>query len=166
MARTESFDDLVQAIQSSFLKVNKISQEQHTELLEQYFDSDNKPICIKMNYPARAETGEITYTEVEIPKLCLVPISSLKLEEITVGFKVKLSGKVRIKSAFNNPSQAETLKHREKRKDKDKEYLGYIPHASRRDDDSGYADIHLKFKSEDAPEGVMRIRDSLVRIMP
>lgn len=166
MARTESFDDLVQAIQNSFLKVNKLSQEQHTELLEQYFDSENKPICITMNYPARSETGEITYTEVEIPKLCLVPISSLSLKEITVGFKVKLAGKVRIKSTLSSALKSEESKHGERKKGRDKEYLGYVPHAHRRDDDAGYADIHLKFKSEGAPEGVMRIRDSLVRIMP
>ncbi|MDE6635424.1 MAG: DUF2589 domain-containing protein, partial [Lachnospiraceae bacterium] len=98
MAKAESFDTLLQAIQSSFMKVNQLSSRQHVELLENYFDGDNKPICIKMQYPARGEDGEMTFTEVDIPKLCNVPISSFKLQEVTVDFKVKLTGKVSLKS--------------------------------------------------------------------
>ena len=46
-------------------------------------------------------------------------------------------------------------------------YLGYIPggFGSRSDNGSGYANIRLKFTSEQPPEGVMRISDELTKIM-
>lgn len=165
MAKAESFDTLLQAIQSSFMKVNQLSSRQHVELLENYFDGDNKPICIKMQYPARGEDGEMTFTEVDIPKLCIVPISSLKLQEVTVDFKVKLTGKVSLKSICDDVGEESSARRGRKKKSMEEEYVGYIPHASKREN-VGFADIHLKFKSEEPPEGIMRIRDSMIRVMP
>ena len=165
MAKTESFDDLLQAIQSSFMKVNQLSQQQHTGLLEQYFDCENKPVCVKMQYPARGENGELTFTEVEIPKICMVPIASLNLKEITVDFKVKLAGKVSLKSRSRSDVPGDTSSVKSRKKPSKDEYIGYVPHASKREK-NGFADIHLKFESGEPPEGVMRIRDSMIRVMP
>lgn len=165
MARTESFDDLLQAIQGSFMKVNQLSQQQHIGLLEQYFDSENKPVCVEMKYPARGENGELTFTEVEIPKICMVPISSLNLKEITVDFKVKLAGKVRLKSGSWSDIPEDTSSVKSRRKPPKDEFVGYVPHASKREK-NGFANIHLKLESEEPPEGVMRIRDSMIRVMP
>lgn len=168
MAKTESFDDLLQAIQSSFMKVNQLSQQQHSGLLEQYFDSENKPVCIKMQYPARGEDGQLVFTEAEIPKICMVPITSLKLKEITVDFKVKLAGKVSLKSRSQSDMDMfyeDTSSVKSRRRPSKDEYIGYVPHASKREK-NGFADIHLKFESGEPPEGVMRIRDSMIRIMP
>lgn len=168
MAKTENFDTLLQAIQSSFMKVNQLSREQHVELLGQYFDSENKPICFKMQFPTRGENGEVVYSDVEIPKICIVPVTSLKLQEVTVDFKVKLTGKVSLKHMESEEAMAGLgdLKGIKKKKGSAGEgYVGYIPHASKREN-TGFADIHLKFKADEPPEGIMRIRDSMVRIMP
>lgn len=165
MAKTENFDTLLQAIQSSFMKVNQLSREQHVELLEQYFDSENKPVYINMQFPTRSENGELVYSNVEIPKICVVPVTSLKLQEVSVDFKVKLSGKISLKHIAQEEG-AEEGKRAKKRKDSAGEgYVGYIPHASKREN-TGFADIHLKFKADEAPEGIMRIRDSMIRVMP
>lgn len=165
MAKTENFDTLLQAIQSSFMKVNQLSQQQHSEVLEQFFDSENKPISIKMQYPARGENGELLYHEVEVPKLCVVPISSLKLQEVSVDFKVKLAGKISLKSNRSDLREDGGGSKR-KRNSLEESYVGYIPHATKRNENSGFADIHLKFKADQPPEGIMRIRDSLIRVMP
>ena len=42
---------------------------------------------------------------------------------------------------------------------------GFIPEYSRSKSGS-YADISLKFRAEEAPEGLMRIRDELIKILP
>ena len=165
MAKTENFDTLLQAIQSSFMKVNQLSQQQHSELLEQFFDSENKPISIKMQYPARGENGELLFNEVEIPKLCVVPISSLKLQEVSVDFKVKLAGKVSLKSGRADLKE-DADGNKRKKGSLEESYVGYIPHAAKRGENTGFADIHLKFKADEPPEGIMRIRDSFIRVMP
>lgn len=168
MAKTENFDTLLQAIQSSFMKVNQLSREQHVELLGQYFDSDNKPVCINMKFPTRSENGELVYSDVAIPKICVVPVTSLKLQEVSVDFKVKLAGKISLKHMGPEETTAgsDVLKNGKKKRDSTKEgYIGYIPHASKREH-TGFADIHLKFKADEPPEGIMRIRDSMVRVMP
>lgn len=165
MAKSESFDTLLQAIQSSFIKVNQLSRQQHVELLENYFDVDNKPICIKMQYPARGEDGKMTFTEVEIPKFCIVPISSLKLQEVSVDFKVKLTGKVSLKALCNDGEGETAARSGVKKSSMDEGYVGYIPHVSKREN-VGFADIHLKFKSDEPPEGILRIRNSMIRVMP
>ena len=168
MAKTENFDTLLQAIQNSFMKVNQLSRDQHVELLGQYFDSDNKPICINMKFPTRGENGELVYSDVEIPKICIVPVTSLKLQEVTVDFKVKLAGKVSLKHMGPEETIAglDDARNSKKKKVSTREgYVGYITHASKREN-TGFADIHLKFKADEAPEGIMRIRDSMIRIMP
>ena len=113
MAKEASFDNLIQAIQQAFIRVNDMSEEQ---------------------------------------QLCLVPISSLKLDEIEVDFKVQIYGKVSLTEAEQTEGKAET-------------FLGYVPHGGKfRNREESYANIKLKFVSQDPPEGLMRIRDQFVKV--
>lgn len=99
MAKQENFNALISSIQEAFLQVNKLSEMQHLDMLKNYFDEKGNPICMDINYPYFGESGVLSYRTVSIPKFCLVPISSLKLSEVLVDFKVKLYGKVQLKEA-------------------------------------------------------------------
>ena len=94
MVKEAGFDALVAAIQEAFISVNKMSENQHLEMLKAYFDEQGSPRSIDMYYPCFDEAGQASSRLVKIPMICLVPISSLKLDEIAVNFKVKLYGKV------------------------------------------------------------------------
>lgn len=168
MAKRENFNDLVCSIQDAFLQVNEMSEMQHIEMLRNYFDEENNPICIEINYPFIEQDGRVTYHAMSVPKLCLVPISSLKLSEVMVDFKVKLYGKISLKEAENvNTEEKNLLQATSKKQEKEQSYLGYVSggFGMRKDNDDNYAHIILKFTSEEAPEGLMRISDEMIKVM-
>lgn len=172
MAKRENFNDLISSIQEAFLQVNKMSELQHLDMIKNYFDENNNPICIDINYPYFDEKGLVSYHKVSIPKLCLVPMSSLKLSEVSVDFKVKLYGKIHLKESGDaenktNNSENKLLKSSASKMTNEKSYLGYIPggFGIRKDNDDSYAVINLKFESQEPPEGLMRINDEMIKIM-
>lgn len=167
MAKRENFNDLISSIQEAFLQVNKLSEMQHLDMLKNYFYEKNNPVCININYPYLSESGNIAYHSVSVPKLCLVPISSLKLNEVLVDFKVKLYGKIQLKDYSENQQRTTNLKSVHDNSLIEKSYLGYIPggFGIRNDNSDSYANISLKFTAEQPPEGLMRISDEMLKIM-
>lgn len=162
-----SFDDLVQAIQQAFIKVNDMSERQHISMIQEYFNADGSPKTFDIQYPYFNEVGEAAYRKVSIPQLCLIPITSLKLDEIKVDFKVQLYGKVNLRQQNNllRSNKDSEGENKDENKDENNTFLGYIPHGIRRaDGEDSFADIKLKFVSQDPPEGLMRIRDQFIKI--
>lgn len=167
MAKTESFRDLIGSIQEAFLAVNELSEQQHLEMLGKYFDEEDKPKTMQVKYPTFGENGEIAYKEIDIPLLCLVPISSLKIKEVDINFKVKLSGKVKLDQCGTQKNffdKTDGLMCAGAPSDSD-EGLGFVPEY-RMSKNGSYADISLKFRAEEAPEGLLRVRDELIKILP
>ncbi len=164
MAKEASFDSLIRAIQQAFIEVNDMSEEQHIAKLHEYFEEDGTPKTFEMQYPYYDENGVPAYRMVSVPQLCLIPITSLKLDEIEVDFKVQIYGKVSLSQhddTANSNGDAASLK----RGGKDNTVLGYIPNGGIfRNKDESYANIRLKFVSQEPPEGLMRIRDQFVRV--
>lgn len=74
-----------------------MAEHQHLESLQDFLDEDGSPKSIQIKYPYFSENGNVDYRYVDIPALCLVPISTLKLNEVSVDFKVKLSAEVSLK---------------------------------------------------------------------
>lgn len=166
MEKEASFDNLIQAIQQAFIRVNDMSEEQHVTKLKEYFNEDGTPKTFDMQYPYFNEDGIPSYRMVSIPQICLVPISSLKLEKVEVDFKVQLYGKV----SLTKKDEVEEDSHFAdgtllKKGAKDNTFLGYVPHGSVfRNKEENYASIKLKFVSQEPPEGLMRIRDQFVKV--
>ncbi|MGN0406840.1 MAG: DUF2589 domain-containing protein [Bacteroides sp.] len=169
MAKEASFNALVAAIQNAFLSVNQMAENQHLDMLSAYFEHDGTPVCIDIKCPFFNDKGETEYKNVSIPKLCLIPMSSLCLDEINVDFKVKLYGKVSLEQQAYAGDKTENLqmdKLTEHRKGGEKEtFIGYIPNGRiRKGSDDSYASISLKFVSQEPPEGLMRIRDEFIKV--
>lgn len=169
MAKVESFDGLISSIQEAFLSVNRMAENQHIESLEEFLDDDGSPKTVRVKYPFFNDDGDVDYRFVDIPALCLVPISTLKLSEVSVDFKVKLSAEISLKRdeeeiQEEQPSQnaAPVRRMRLKRR---ANRMGFIPGFKQKQDD-GYANITLKFTAEEAPEGMLRIRDEMIKILP
>lgn len=162
MAKVEKFEDLIGSIQQAFISVNNMAEQQHIESLQSYFDTDGKPRCLTMQMPYFDDYGVPQYREMEVPLISIVPVNSLKLSEINVDFKVRLSANVKLSHskplknfmAANNANNADT-----------DGVLGFIPEYKKRDNES-YANIILKFTSDEPPEGVMKIRDEMIKILP
>lgn len=155
--KQQNFDELVAAIQKSFLQCSRLAERQHIEMLSGFFDSENKPVSIPLSMPQFDDSGNITYKDVSIPKLCLVPISSLKLDGIKVDFKVKLTGEVVLKEKVGENAENGTDK-------RGRSYLGYLPGGGFKRNPEDFANITLQFTSQDPPEGILRIQDELIRL--
>ena len=170
MAKVESFDGLISSIQEAFLSVNRMAENQHIESLEEFLDDDGSPKTVRVKYPFFNDNGDVDYRFVDIPALCIIHISTLKLSEVSVDFKVKLSAEISLKRdeeedvQEGQPSQnaAPVRRMRLKRR---ANRMGFIPGFRQKQDDS-YANITLKFTAEEAPEGMLRIRDEMIKILP
>lgn len=160
MVKQQNFDELVAAIQRSFLQCNRLAERQHIEMLSGFFDSENKPVSISFRMPQFDDEGNVTYKDVSIPKLCLVPISSLKLDGIKVDFKVRLAGAVSLKEDKENMGEV----MEEKPDEQGCSFLGYLPGGGLKRNPDDFAKITLQFTSQDPPEGIMRIQDELIRV--
>jgi len=153
--KQQNFDELVAAIQKSFLQCSRLAERQHIEMLSGFFDSENKPVSISLSMPQFDDDGKITYKDVSIPKLCLVPISSLKLDGIKVDFKVRLTGEVPLEEKAGENTGADK---------KEGSFLGYLPGGGLKRNPEDFANITLQFSSQDPPEGILRIQDELIRV--
>ena len=149
MGKMAAFDELVKSIQQAFIDVNDMSETQHLMKLQEYFEPDGTPKVFDLQYPYFDQEGVPSYKIVSVPQICLVPITSLKLDDVEVDFKVRLCGEVNL----------------HKQNDEDSEMiLGYIPHGKLRNNEDSYASIKIKFTSQDPPEGLLRIRDQFVKV--
>lgn len=155
--KQQNFDELVAAIQKSFLQCSRLAERQHIEMLSGFFDSENKPVNIPLSMPQFDDGGNITYKDVSIPKLCLVPISSLKLDGIKVDFKVRLTGEVSLEEKAGEKAEQDMDK-------KGRSFVGYLPGGGLKRNSEDFASITLQFTSQDPPEGIMRIQDELIRV--
>ena len=109
MAKIESFDGLISSIQEAFLSVNRLAENQHLEALHEFMEEDGSPKTIRIKYPYFNEDGDVEYRFVEVPELCLVPVSTLKLSEVSVDFKVKLAAEISLKKDDDDEEQVAAL---------------------------------------------------------
>lgn len=165
MKREASFDDLVQAIQEAFIKVNNMSEAQHLQKISDYFNTDSTPKTFKIAYPVFNEEGKAESRLIDIPAICLLPMSSLKLDEVEVDFKVKLYGGIRLNAENGENSLPQPNMLKSVKKQENDTFIGYFPQGnSRRNKDENYANIRLKFVSDEPPEGLMRIQEQYTKI--
>lgn len=133
------------AIQNAFIKVNNLAYEQHLSLIDEYFDKNGNPYYITIKVPyeninnAFDKNSDLhTYNsrELNIPKISLVPINTLKFDEIEVDLKVRLVGKITLKELDSKNNDKEVNDNESKKRSllkksnvilSKEEYLGYIP---------------------------------------
>ena len=173
MAKVENFDGLISSIQEAFLSVNRMAEQQHLESLKEFLEDDGSPKTMKIKCPYFNDAGDVEYRNVDVPSLCLIPISTLKLSEVSVDFKVKLSSEVTLGDdepsppapAPDNTALSVPPAPRIRSGFGRRRRMGFIPGFRNRPDDS-YANITLKFNAEEPPEGMLRIRDEMIKILP
>lgn len=147
MAKKQYFENLLGAMQESILKAHSMIENQHLNAMKRYFDESQKPLTFDIQYPRiNPDTGELEYVLVQVPKIALVPMNSLKLKEMKLKFKVKLS-------SWDDG------------KSNDSGLLANILSSNKTDTDN-FVDVELLFESNDPPEAVMKINDQMVKILP
>ena len=150
---SNSLDNVFQGIYKSIVEAqNTIEQHYIGEIKEDYFDKDGKPYMIDVQLP-HGTGGEMK--EVNIPVITLVPHNGMAIKEVDIEMEVSLS-----------PGESEEIKKSDITKKKPSRIKRFISDLSRRNKGSKMAKIKVKFHGQDAPEGIARIKDSLVKIIP
>ena len=148
-----SLDNVFQGIYKSIVEAqNTIEQHYIGEIKEDYFDKDGKPYMIDVQLP-HGNGGELK--TINIPVITLVPHNGMAIKEVEVEMEVALSH-----------GESEEINKSDATKKKPSRIKRFITDLSRRNKGSKMAKIKVKFHGQDAPEGIARIKDSLVKIIP
>ena len=144
MADNHGFNELLEGIQEAIIKAQEHMEHQHLRQVEEYFDDDGEPIKVKMRLPHVSETGEITYQEVEVPKIALVPLNSLRMKRLLVKFAVQIGG---LDKSGDKPNMLKVGI-------KQKMFGG-----------GSKAEVEVEFEGSDPPEIVARINDQMDKLI-
>ena len=135
-----SLDDVFKSIYHSIVDAqNTVEQHYIGEIKEDYFNEEGHPLTTPVMLPI-GEGGSMK--TVQIPLITLVPHYGMSISEVSVDLKVALS-----------LQDEKTNKIRK-----------FITDLSGRNKEM--ANITVKFKGEQPPEGLARIKDSLIKIIP
>ena len=148
-----SLDNVFQGIYKSIVEAqNTIEQHYIGEIKEDYFDKDGKPYMIEVQLP-HGTGGEMR--TINIPLITLVPHNGMAIKEVEVEMEVALS-----------QGESEEINKSDATHKKPSKIKRFLTDLSRRNKGQEMAKIKVKFHGQDAPEGIARIKDSLVKIIP
>ena len=150
---SNSLENVFQGIYKSIVEAQN-TVEQHTvgEIKKDYFDKDGKPYMVAVQLPSGAN-GEMK--TVNIPVVTLVPHNGMAIKEVEIEMEVALS-----------EGELEEINDGDVTHKKPSRIKRFLTDLSRRNKGSKMAKIKVKFHGQDAPEGIARIKDSLVKIIP
>ncbi len=137
-----SLDSLVEAVYNSVtFAQRKVETEHLSRVMSTYFDEEGNPVTFKINLPGN--NGEIT--ETAVPLLTLAKNSHLSIKELEMELKVDLghfgdkenNDAKKLSAKMSGPRNAENL-----------------------------TTIKIVMKGTGAPEGLAKINDQLIKILP
>jgi hypothetical protein len=148
-----SLDSVFQGIYKSIVEAqNTIEQHYVGEVKEDYFDKNGKPYMIPVQLP-NGDNGELK--TINIPLITLVPHNGMSIKEVEIEMEVALS-----------QGESEEINKSKTTKKKPSKIHKFLTDLSRRTKGRDMAKIKVKFNGQDAPEGLARIKDSLIKIIP
>ena len=143
-----ALDDIFQSIYSSVVEAqNTIESHYLGEIVDDYFEKDGTPKVIVVKLPGQDGKPK----DVSIPAISLVPHQGILIDDVEVEMKVKLSGSEEEKDS-KGQKQGKLKK--------------IITDFSNREGGKELATIRVKFKGEQPPEGLARIKDNLIKLIP
>lgn len=157
--------NLISGLQSAVVQALQQIEMQHTRMLEKYFEIDPlkkhiTPKTVFVDIPARNKATSARET-LEIPLITLIPIRSLKIEEISMSFDAKITD-----------IDLEKINNQEHRPDVGKGYEEIVKNISpeiyiETKSKSFFSSatpisVSIKFKDNDPPEGVQRVLDHIL----
>ena len=141
-----TLDDTFKSIYHAIVNAQNTIEEHYVgEIRQDYFDKKGHPLTTPVMLPI-GEGGSMK--KVEIPLITLVPHGSMNIESVSIDMKVALSSGD--EKSINSKKTSKIRK--------------FITDLSGRNKEM--ANITVKFKGEQPPEGLARIKDNLIKIIP
>lgn len=147
--QTHSFEDLIEAIANAILHAQRVSEQQHLEMLDSFFDLDKatgqlRAKTVEVHVPA-LEHGNEDHDPIQVPLVSLVPLNSLKVSEITVEFEAQVAGM-----------------KRGRRRAADS-HIHFTLGGGGDLNKNNNVKVTVKVTGADAPEGVVRLNDRILK---
>jgi hypothetical protein len=147
-----NIEELVSGLLEAAMVAQSISERQHINAVNNYFNEDGTP---------QTQKFLINGKELNVPKYILADHSSIGLSELEIDFEARL--------VFGNEDASalkKSLLGLFKRKDYDKHNIrGIEVDSGKNSDGNGMAKIRVKFKSDEKPEMVSRLVDAYIQTM-
>ena len=140
-------DHLTKGLYDAVVQAQALAESQHIESLGKYLNEDGTPKCMRM---------VIDGHDVDVPLQTLATQSSIKIKELKMKLKVKLSNFGKRESRFGGGI------FRKKDAGAIEADLGSSILPGR----SNYADLEITFEGTDPPEGVVRLNNNLIKQIP
>ncbi|KEO80843.1 DUF2589 domain-containing protein [Tumebacillus flagellatus] len=160
MAEEFVFHDLLAAIKDSVIQANSAAQQSSLESILTWFEKDGSPKMTEILLPSMRPDAPVE--SIKIPLITLIPLSSTKIDRMTVEFNVQFADlitksddspfKQSSLGAAVEPSNQKDLTSNFARRGKDSE-----PNLAR---------IQIEIKGTEPPEALMRINDHLLKYLP
>lgn len=139
----DSLSALVEALQQSVNRAQEQMQAYQLRMLQEYFDEENRPLYVHLRLPRLSADGKgLEYLEVDVPRLSLVKMGTVCLDELEIDFPL------RIQEIVKDDGQLLV------------EFPGSIQNSEE------CAHVHVRFKSGEPPEAVMKLNDKFLSIIP
>lgn len=136
-----SLDELVESIYNSVVFAQrKVETEHLTRVMSTYFDPDGTPKHFKVKLPNHDGKDQ----EVSVPLLTLAPHSHLSISELEMSFKVDM----------NHFSEDEEINNNK------------ISAKISGGNGAKTAEVKIKLNNSDTPEGLAKINDHLMKLLP
>ena len=140
-------DHLTKGLYDAVVQAQALAENQHIEAIGKYINEDGTPKCMKM---------VIGGNEIDVPLQTLSTQSSIKIKELKMKLKVKLSNFGKRESRFSGGI------FRKKDAGAIEADLGSSILPGR----SNYADLEITFEGTDPPEGLVRLNNNLIKQIP
>jgi len=140
-------DHLTKGLYDAVVQAQALAENQHIEAIGKYMNEDGTPKCMKM---------VIGGNEIDVPLQTLSTQSSIKIKELKMKLKVKLSNFGKRESRFGGGI------FRKKDAGAIEADLGSSILPGR----SNYADLEITFEGTDPPEGLVRLNNNLIKQIP
>ena len=145
-------DELLGGLHDAVVSAQRLVEKQHIDMVDLYFDDETgQPLTMEMEIPSSHPDKKSEH--LSVPLFTMAPLSSIKIKELEMKFKVKLSEQLDTISELTKSMKSE---------DEDIRAGGISIDMNNINPDT-MAEIKVTFEGTNPPEGVMRINDQLVK---
>jgi len=134
---------LIEALQQAVDRAQEQLQSYQLRMLSEYFDGENQPLYVKLRLPRiPAGGGPLEHIEVEVPRISLVQMGTVTLDELEMDFPLRM----------------------QELSEDERQLLVDLPGSALSDE--GCARVKIRFKGGEPPEAVMKLNDTLLKVIP
>ena len=145
-------DHLIKGLSDAVVQAQSLAENQHIEALKKFFDKDGEPISMKVKIPDGTGGQQL----INVPLVTLSPQGSIKIKELEMELKVKLSSFGNRKSRLGGGIF----------RNHDAGAINADLSASILPKRNQYANLKITFEGTDPPEGLVRLNNNLIKQIP